>query len=105
MKYLGVAIFLVLSSVASAQQPHIHGQDGIPDWYDPTCCSRLDCKPIADDEIEFRSDALGNPIAIYKPTQNIFEKRQWLKSQDERYHVCINRGNDASLCLYIPTGV
>lgn len=106
MNLLASLVMIIISLYSSpvlAQEPHVHGGE-IPDWYDPFCCNQRDCRPVADDDIEFRTDALGNPIAIYKPTQNVFEQRQWLKSQDERYHVCINRGNGASLCFYVRAG-
>lgn len=82
---------------------HDHGQNGLPDWYDPGCCNQRDCKPVKDEDIEFVPEVqfgtvLG-PAVRYKPTGNLFPMYQWRRSQDERYHVCINAlGN--SLCFY-----
>lgn len=87
---------------ASAQE-HDHGVDGLPDWYDPSCCNQRDCKPVPDDEIEFSTLPGGGLVARHKPTGNIFLHYQFKPSQDERYHICI--WNGTSLCFYDRTGV
>lgn len=96
---------LALLRTAAAQEPHIHGEN-VPDWYDPSCCNRKDCKPVNNDaDIEFGGDGIDNVWVIYKPTGNTFYKYQFKKSQDERYHVCINpaAGLNGSLCFYVRT--
>lgn len=114
-----IKIAAILSTIAAlysipvlAQEPHVHGGE-IPDWYDPACCSKRDCKPVDDTDIEFGSDQLGNTYARYKPTGHIFHKNQFRLSQDERYHVCINpnatydddSGTTGALCFYDRSGV
>ena len=113
MKYSIVIVFALLSSVCYAQPPHVHGGT-IPDWYDPSCCSQRDCKPVEDKDIEFTTDALGGAVARYKPTGHRFYQRQFKTSQDERYHVCIDPnntddgmdgdGSTGSLCFYDRSG-
>lgn len=98
-----VAAMACLVMPAYAQE-HEHGGN-LPDWYDPACCNQRDCKPVKDEDIEFSTDALGNFVARYKPTGNRFYRYQFKQSQDERYHVCINPGNDSSLCFYDRPGV
>lgn len=93
--------FLCLAQSASAQE-HDHGQGSLPDWYDPGCCNRRDCKPVADEDVEFGVNEHGN-FARYKPNGHVFYRDQFKPSQDERYHVCINRnaaGNNGALCFY-----
>lgn len=84
-------------------QEHEHGQNSLPDWYDPSCCNQRDCKPVPDDEIEFYTLPGGGLAARHKPTGNIFNQNQFKQSQDERYHVCIYNG--MSLCFYDRAGV
>ncbi len=108
MRYIiATTFFIVMAPIGSAQE-HDHGMGGIPDWYDPSCCSKKDCKPVNDDRgVEFGQDADGNSWARYKPTGNTFYRYQFKTSQDERYHVCINpnaQGNNGSLCFYDRTG-
>lgn len=103
-------LFAVLFSAnaAEAQQEHKHGVGGLPDWYDPACCSQRDCRPVENDEdIEFGADERGNTFARYKPTGHIFWKPSFKLSQDERYHVCINpnaEGQNGALCFYDRAG-
>lgn len=93
---MGLGIF---AGFARAQE-HEHGQDGLPDWYDPSCCNKRDCKPVNDSDIVFEQFE-GQPVARYVPTGNRFQRNQFRQSQDERYHVCIQPGFDgASLCFY-----
>lgn len=81
---------------------HVHGVDGLPDWYDSSCCNVQDCRPVLDSEVEFDTLPGGGLVARYKPTGNIFQRFQFKQSQDERYHVYILNGN--SLCFYDRTG-
>lgn len=110
MKPLALLALIIACSALPvlAQEPHVHGQGGIPDWYDSACCSNNDCKPVDDADIEFGADPLGNAWARYKPTGHTFYQYQFKLSQDERYHVCINPaavGNNGALCFYIRAGV
>ena len=95
-----LALFLLFSGPAFAQE-HNHGQDGLPDWYDPACCDQRDCKPVKDEDVEFGVLPGGGRFARYKPTGHIF--LQFKISQDERYHVCI--WNETALCFYDRAGV
>jgi len=101
----GLAILAALAiwAVPARGQEHQHGKGGVPDWYDPSCCSNMDCKPVEDSDIEF-SDA-GGPVVRYKPTGNVFHHSHFRKSQDERYHVCINPNSGVSLCFYDRAGI
>ena len=98
-----LAMLIVMCAMAFAQE-HEHGGN-LPDWYDPSCCNQRDCRPVADDDIEFRTDESGQAIVFHRPTQSIFYLYQFRKSQDERYHVCINTISGAPLCVYIRPGV
>jgi hypothetical protein len=98
---LGVMAFCSVPSHAQ-DDSHIHGENNLPDWYDPSCCNQRDCKPVKDEEIEF--DTIGGaPVARHVPTGSIFTQDRWKISQDERYHVCIWNSNP--LCVYIRPGV
>lgn len=110
---IGLLIFLCWPAKAqdhmhAVQQEHQHGGD-IPDWYDPACCSQRDCKPVDDNDVEFGQDPVtGTGWVRYKPTGNVFYQYQFRRSQDERFHVCINpaaSGNNGSLCFYDRAGV
>lgn len=95
------ALFVCLSMSAAAQE-HNHGKHAIPDWYDSACCNQRDCKPVADGDVEFAD--MDGPIVRYKPTGNVFHRSQFRRSQDERYHVCINPAG-TSLCFYDRAGM
>ena len=97
-----VATLILMIGMGRAQE-HEHGQNGVVDWYDPSCCSRRDCKPVDDADIEFTIFE-GQVAARHKPTGNIFLRHQFRPSQDERYHVCINTASGASLCFYDRAG-
>jgi len=100
---LGIlAVLGIVAGFAQAQE-HEHGVDGLPDWYDPTCCNQRDCRPVPDSDIEFSTLPGGGIVARYKPTGNIFTQDRFKLSQDERYHVCI--WNGTSLCFYDRSGV
>lgn len=95
-----ISAFVLLSMPAMAQE-HDHGQNGLPDWYDPSCCNQRDCRPVKDEDIEF--DTLnGGIVARHKPTGSVFTRDRFRQSQDERYHVCI--WNGTPLCFYDRTG-
>jgi hypothetical protein len=93
-----LALIAFYSSPAIAQEPHVHGQN-VPDWYDAACCDRRDCKPVEDNDVVFEQFE-GQWVARYVPTGNRFSRNQFRVSQDERYHVCINKSTDASMCFY-----
>ena len=66
------------------------------DWYDPACCSGMDCKPIEScSEIEETAD--GVKWDVYR-----FRKDQIKPSQDNKCHVCIHHG--IPICIYIQQG-
>ncbi len=108
MKHLILSLCLSLLPSISYAQPHEHGVGGLPDWYDPACCSQQDCRPLAEDELPafFRSPD-GEVWAEWKGMK--FTQKQFKPSQDERYHVCFipddGEGYANPLCLYIPSGV
>jgi len=104
MPFLVILISILVLATHSWGQEHSHGVDGIPDWYDPSCCNKQDCRPVKDSDIVFEQFE-GQPVARYVPTGNRFQRNQFRQSQDERYHVCIQPGFDgASLCFYDRTG-
>ena len=95
-----IAMIFMFNSAAIAQNDHIHGTT-VPDWYDLNCCEKRDCKPVEDKDIEFGIGPWGK-YARYKPTGHTFYSYQFKKSQDERYHVCINpraSDNNGALCF------
>lgn len=103
-----LALALLLSTCARpayAQEFHEHGVDGLPDWYASDCCSLNDCRPVADNEIDYGLDMLGNPVVLHKPTGLVFERSRWRVSQDERLHVCY-RGTSVftPFCVYLRGG-
>lgn len=83
---LGLLMFTV--SKSAAEEPHVHGQN-VPDWYDPDCCNYNDCRPTADENIEFIVQN-GQVVARHKPSGSIFTRDRFRVSKDERYHVCIS---------------
>lgn len=111
--FKSILIALALMIIpAKADDPHSHGVN-VPDWYDSTCCSNNDCKPVKDEDIDFGVNAEGRPVAIYKPTGNEFLLKDLngnryeghKDSKDERYHICINPISKVSLCFYNRGGV
>lgn len=103
MMFLSIALIIAAFASPVMGQEHEHGVGGLPDWYDPSCCNRSDCRPVPDADIEFSILPGGGLVARHKPTGNIFNQNQFKRSQDERYHVCIYNGT--SLCFYDRTGV
>lgn len=109
-----ILLISALSGVPYAySQPHIHGET-VPDWYDPSCCSNNDCRPVSDSDIEFGTNAAGVAVVIHKATGLEFAKDKWRTSQDERFHVCFrSAGIDESgynqeaisYCVYLRPGV
>lgn len=106
---LGVVAFC---AVPASAQEHDHGQGGLPDWYDPSCCNQRDCRPVKDDkDIEFVQLG-GSDFVRHLPTGLLFQRSQWKVSQDERYHVWIHNDNAEGvdnvplrpLCVYIRAG-
>lgn len=100
---------------------HQHGapdeddQDGIPNWYDPNCCNKSDCKPVEAGALDFT--VVPDPINSGKTVPGVISKRdgfvytreQIRRSQDSRYHECMRlqtvRGRETShYCVYIPWG-
>lgn len=99
MPFVVLFIIVFLMSMAGAEE-HVHGVD-VPDWYDANCCNQRDCKPV---------DRRDEPEAIMHGTEPayrwhglIFEKSKFKRSQDERFHVCIQPGMNTPLCIYLPT--
>lgn len=71
-------------------------------WYEPECCSGIDCRPVADSDI--KHTATG-----YTYDGLAFDKTMERPSRDGKYHVCIHTwaGEDGSLgrsprCIYVP---
>jgi len=66
-------------------------------WYEPACCSGVDCAPVADGIVEEREDGvhvIGYGILSYGDA-----RLRW--SRDEQDHMCVTQ--DAShklLCVY-----
>lgn len=101
-RYILIAGCLVLGAWAHAQNaPHEHGKDGLPDWYDPSCCNLQDCRPVENQRDIQPMILLHEPVLRYKPTGSVFPKRLWKVSKDERYHVCIY-SDGTPICIYIP---
>jgi hypothetical protein len=94
--------------IVSAQDEHVHGENGLPTWYAPDCCNVRDCHPVEDSTIEFGTDALGKPIVIHKPTPDaepiVYYKDRYRQSQDERYHVCYYKPDRTPYCVYLRGG-
>lgn len=101
---LSAMVMLVTSAHPQPVILHEHGGD-IPDWYDADCCNLQDCRPVADNEVDFGLNSLGQPIVIHKPTGLEFTKDRWRISKDERFHVCY-RGTSVytGFCVYLRGG-
>lgn len=67
------------------------------EWYDPSCCSGEDCKPI-----ESCSEIEELPEGRVKWNGYIFRKDQVKPSKDSKCHICIFRGNP--MCAYVQQG-
>ena len=51
-----IFILLAINIINAKADDHEHGQDGLPDWYDPNCCNKRDCKPVEDEDIELEGE-------------------------------------------------
>lgn len=130
-----ISLFLLLyafSVVACGQEnldflnpPHVHGQNGIPDWYDALCCNNRDCHPVDPDAkqwVEEVDEGAGPNDVRYRYHDDmngvigLYYNRQILPSKDGRFHVChtnpINgtyvdlegvKRFSSTYCMYIPT--
>lgn len=98
----GFAVILAMASYAKAQY-HEHGVT-VPDWYDQDCCNRNDCRPVADEDVNFELTS-DKPMVSYTHdgVKLLYEKSRWRKSKDERYHACFK--GSIVYCIYIPTAV
>jgi hypothetical protein len=68
---------------ANAQE-HVHGENGIPDWYDAKCCSNRDCHPVPDGFVsntEQGVEVKGHGLLSYTDP-----RLNW--SRDLRDHIC-----------------
>lgn len=108
---VGGALACFAASTAAAQE-HEHGVGDIPDWYDPACCNKQDCRPVPDEEVEFFSGDDGKGALRHLPSGLVFPAAKWRPSQDERYHVCFRNVNGDQFdpywivyCAYIRAGV
>lgn len=109
MRYILAAI-LALYPTLTLTQPHEHGANDLPDWYDPQCCNLQDCRPVPDSELSFGM-LDGAPVVYHQPSGAIFQKEKWKVSQDERYHVCVRIVNPGTenqylgvYCVYLRAG-
>jgi hypothetical protein len=67
---------------------------GAHSWYEPKCCSGVDCKPVDDEVIAEKSDGLhvqGFGIMSYTDP-----RLNW--SRDYQNHLCVRGGK--LLCIY-----
>ena len=111
MKLASLALTIACMAAPVMAQEHDHGVNGLPDWYDPSCCTQRDCRPVPDSDIEFLMQG-GSDFVRHIPTGLMFQRSQWKLSQDERYHVCIHDDGAAEdgdnmkrpLCVYIRAG-
>jgi len=95
---LWLAIFVVLILFA-AMPGRAHS------WYDATCCSERDCRPMASDEF-----AIVDGRVVYLATGQSWALNDVRESQDAQWHVCIHlEGNEAGrviertpACVYMP---
>jgi hypothetical protein len=84
-------LLLVLVAVVLADPALSHS------WYEPACCSGVDCAPVQDGLIEDRAD--GVHVRGYGTLSYTDARLRW--SQDDRDHMCVTQ--DAShklLCVY-----
>lgn len=71
------------------------------DWYDYSCCSDKDCRPIPSSAVKATKDGYyvtinGRTMAYSSPKLKV--------SQDDQFHLCTIGGTDDGLmlCLYAP---
>lgn len=74
-------------------------------WYSAACCSGLDCKPVAADDVRHNTDG----GYTYIPTGDTFTKDMERPSQDGNFHVCVSEfgGENGEVwrtprCIYVP---
>lgn len=74
-------------------------------WYDPECCSGMDCEPVS--AIAYvASDVSKLPVMVVTTshgTKPVDERTSIRESRDGRMHACIFMGR--LICLYLPPGV
>jgi len=74
-------------------------------WYDATCCSERDCRPMASDEF-----AIVDGRLFILATGQSWALNDVRESKDAQWHVCIHlEGNEAGrviertpACVYMP---
>lgn len=97
---LVIALFLASMHGARSEEPHAHGQT-VPDWYENACCNNRDCKPV-DGKPEPEAVMHGGKPA-YRYRGMVFTQDKFKRSQDERFHVCVQPHMGIPLCIYLPT--
>lgn len=80
------AFWLLLIPLAGAAQAH--------DWYDNTCCSDKDCRPIEDNEVKESPQGWLTPMGWVG-----YGDRRVKDSRDGRYHICATQ---RLICFYVP---
>lgn len=65
-------------------------------WYDPSCCSTIDCAPVAEGVVEDAPDG-GINVKGYGHLSATDPRVRW--SRDHQDHLCIS-GSKKLLCVY-----
>lgn len=98
MPYVILFLLVWLMSMARSEE-HQHGVNAV-DWYDKACCDNRDCKPV-DGKPEPEAVIHGDKPA-YRYRGLVFTQDKFKRSQDERFHVCIQPHMGIPLCIYLP---
>jgi hypothetical protein len=84
-------IVLVIAAILLADPALSHS------WYEPACCSDVDCAPVADGMVEDMAD--GVHVQGYGVLSYADARLRW--SQDDQDHMCITRDvSHKLLCVY-----
>ena len=128
-RYLDHFLAAALLAALAALSPHatpafsqpMHDANDPAHWYDPECCSLLDCAPVQDVNVQMvpggyqvdirpgQHPMAGVGVSEFVP----FDDRRVRFSQDQDYHACVISGaafmdsagtpaSDRLLCLYVP---
>lgn len=76
------------------------------DWYDYSCCSDKDCRPIPFDAVQVTPEGYRVPSGDVIPFASTKIKPTPAEDTEQRFHWCTVAGTDTghTLCLYVPQG-
>lgn len=87
---------LLKAAILASQLMLVH------DFYDPSCCSGQDCKPVQCNELKTQDDGYTEYRGF------LFSKEMRKTAPDGMCHVCISKYDEGRIniprCVYFPAG-